>query len=143
MTRALRAIPIAGARACAALSTGLIVSADALSRTSVAQGSIARATDIIRRWRVIIGTTFEERRAFAEEAVMDSIEIVISPGAVKVVQDNATEQQLKSADGLIQRFAVGMVAAGERLPDGSIAITEETIAAALAKVCPAYPLCPK
>jgi hypothetical protein len=107
------------------------------------QGSIARATEIIRRWRVIIGTVFEERRASAEEAVMDSIEVVISPGAVKVVQDNATEQQLKSADALIQRFAVEMVAAGERSPDGSVAITEQAIDAGLAKVCPAYPLCPK
>ena len=43
----------------------------------------------------------------------------------------------------LQRFALAMVAAGDRLSDGSVHIGEEAIDAGLAKVCPAYPLCSK
>jgi hypothetical protein len=92
---------------------------------------------------VVIGTTFEERRASAMEPIMDEIEIVISPGAVQAVRDRANDQQLKAADALMQRFALAMVAAGERLSDGSTHIGEEAIDAGLTKVCPAYPLCSK
>jgi hypothetical protein len=105
--------------------------------------AVQRAGDLVRRWRVVIGTTFEERRASAMEPIMDEIEIVISPGAVRAAQDRAGEQQLKTADTLMERFALAMVAAGERLPDGSTHIGEEAIDAALTRVCPAYPLCPK
>jgi hypothetical protein len=105
--------------------------------------SVSRASDLVRRWRVVIGTTFEERRATAMEPIMDEIEIVISPGAVRATQDRANEQQVKAADALMQRFALAMVAAAQRLPDGSVYISEETIDAGLQKVCPAYPLCPK
>lgn len=105
--------------------------------------AVTRAGDLVRRWRVIIGTTFEERRASAMEPILDEIEIVISPGAVKAAQDRASAQQLKAADALMQRFALAMVAAGERLSDGSVHIGEEAIDAGLTKVCPAYPLCPQ
>ena len=105
--------------------------------------AVTRASELVRRWRVVIGTTFEERRASAMEPIMDEIEIVISPGAVKAAQDRANDQQLKAADALMQRFALAMVAAGERLPDGSVHIGEEAIDAGLAKICPAYPLCSK
>ncbi len=103
--------------------------------------SAYRATELIQRWRVIIFTTFEERRAAAEEPVMDAIEITISPGAVKATQDGVNEQRLKTIDAVVQRFATAMVAAGEHSPDGFTIITEEAIAAGLKKVCPAYPFC--
>jgi hypothetical protein len=146
MTRFLCALTAACGLAAVAASTAIAASAAATAGTVQDQGRESpayRATEIIGRWRVIILSTFEERRASAEEPIVDSIEIVISPAAVRVVQDRVTEQQLKSADGLIQRFALAMVAAGERLPDGSVGISEQTIDTGLAKVCPAYPLCPK
>jgi hypothetical protein len=100
-----------------------------------------QAQGIIARWRAIVLTTFEERRASAEEPIVDSIEIVISPGAVKVVQDKANEQRLKDADAVVQRFALAMIAAGDPFPDGSVGITEDAIDAALKKICPVYPFC--
>ena len=108
-----------------------------------ADPAVTLAGELVRRWRVVIGTTFEERRASAMEPIMDEIEIVISPGAVKAAQDRANDGQLKAADTLMQRFALAMVAAGERLSDGSVQIGEEAIDAGLTKVCPAYPLCSK
>ena len=100
-----------------------------------------QAQALIARWRAVVLTTFEERRASAEEPIMDSIEIVISPGAVKAVQDKANEQRLKAVDGVVQRFALAMIAAGDPFPDGSVGITEEAIDAALRKICPVYPFC--
>jgi len=100
-----------------------------------------QAQGLIARWRAVVLTVFEERRASAEEPIVDSIEIVISPGAVKAVQDKANEQRLKEVDGAVQRFALAMVAAGEPFPDGSVGITEEAIDAALRKICPVYPFC--
>ena len=100
-----------------------------------------QAQALIARWRAVVLTTFEDRRASAEEPIMDSIEIVISPGAVKAVQDKANEQRLKDVDAVVQRFALAMVAAGDPFPDGSVGITEEAIDAALRKICPVYPFC--
>ena len=100
-----------------------------------------QAQGLIARWRAVVLTVFEERRASAEEPIMDSIEIVISPGAVKAVQDKANEQRLKEVDGAVQRFALAMVAAGDPFPDGSVGITEEAIDTALRKICPVYPFC--
>lgn len=106
-------------------------------------GTPYQAQGVIARWRAIVLTTFEERRASAEEPIMDSIEIVISPGAVRVVQDKANDQRMKDADAVVQRFALAMVAAGEPFPDGSVGITEEAIDNALRKICPVYPFCDK
>jgi hypothetical protein len=106
-------------------------------------GTPYQAQGVIARWRAIVLTTFEDRRASAEEPIMDSIEIVISPGAVKVVQDKANDQRMKEVDGVVQRFAVAMVQAGEPVPDGSVAITEQAIDNALRKICPVYPFCEK
>ena len=100
-----------------------------------------RATELIQRWRIIINTTFEERRAAAEEPIMDSIEVVISPGAVKATQDGVNEQRLKTIDAVVERFALAMVAAGEHGNDGSTIITETAIDTGMQKVCPAYPFC--
>lgn len=106
-------------------------------------GTPYQAQNVISRWRAIVLTTFEDRRASAEEPIMDSIEIVISPGAVKVVQDKANEARMKEVDGVVQRFALAMVQAGEPVADGSVGITEEAIDAALRKICPVYPFCEK
>lgn len=106
-------------------------------------GTPYQAQNVIARWRAIVLTTFEERRASAEEPIIDSIEIVISPGAVKVVQDKANDQRMKEIDGVVLRFAQAMVASGDPVPDGSVAITEEAIDNALRKICPVYPFCEK
>ena len=100
-----------------------------------------QAQSLIARWRAVVLTTFEERRASDEEPIMDSIEVVISPGAVKAVQDKANEARLKAVDAVVQRFALAMIAAGDPFPDGSVGITEEAIDAALRKICPVYPFC--
>ena len=106
-------------------------------------GTPYQAQNVIARWRAIVLTTFEERRASAEEPIMDSIEIVVSPGAVRVVQDKANEQRMKEVDGVVLRFAVAMVQSGDPVPDGSVAITEASIDNALRKICPVYPFCEK
>jgi hypothetical protein len=106
-------------------------------------GTPYQAQNVIARWRAIVLTTFEERRASAEEPIMDSIEIVISPGAVKVVQDKANDARMKEVDGVVLRFAQAMVASGDPVPDGSVAITEEAIDNGLRKICPVYPFCEK
>ena len=106
-------------------------------------GTPYQAQNVISRWRAIVLTTFEERRASAEEPIMDSIEIVISPGAVKVVQDKANDARMKEVDGVVQRFALAMVQSGEPVADGSVGITEEAIDNALRKICPVYPFCEK
>jgi len=106
-------------------------------------GTPYQAQNVIARWRAIVLTTFEERRASAEEPIMDSIEIVISPGAVKVVQDKANDARMKEVDGVVQRFALAMVQSGEPVADGSVGITEEAIDNALRKICPVYPFCEK
>ena len=100
-----------------------------------------RATELIQRWRIIINTIFEERRASAEEPISDAIEITISPGAVKATQDGVNEQRLKTIDAVVERLAVAMVAAGEHSGDGHTVITEEAVDAGMKKVCPAYPFC--
>lgn len=100
-----------------------------------------RATELIQRWRIIINTIFEERRASAEEPISDAIEIAISPGAVKATQDGVNEPRLKTIDAVVERFAVAMVAAGERSGDGHTVITEAAVDAGMKKVCPAYPFC--
>jgi hypothetical protein len=118
-----------------------LVACGAAPRAGGQDRTAYRATELIQRWRVIINTTFEERRASAEEPINDAIEIAISPGAVKATQDGVTEQRLKTIDAVVERFALAMVAAGERGGDGSTIITEEAIEAGLKKVCPAYPFC--
>lgn len=121
------------------LATAILVAWGAASQG--AQGTPYQAQSLIGRWRALVLTTFEERRASAEEPIVDSIEIVISPGAVKAVQDKASEQRLKEVDEVVRRFALAMIAAGEPFPDGSVGITEEAIDAALKKICPVYPFC--
>lgn len=100
-----------------------------------------RATLLIRRWRVVINATFEDRRASAEEPVLDAVEIAISPGAVKAVRENATEEQLKKADANAKVLASAIVSAGERRPDGSVSLSEAAVDAGFRNACPIYPFC--
>lgn len=124
------------------LATAILVAWGAASEAgSAGQGTPYQAQSLIGRWRAIVVTTFEERRASAEEPIVDSIEIVISPGAVKAVRDKASQERLKEVDEVVRRFALAMIAAGEPFPDGSVGITEEAIDAALRKICPVYPFC--
>ena len=57
--------------------------------------------------------------AVAAEEVTDLMEEFVSPGAVRAVQDKATEAQLKKADEAVEQFVYGMVKASKRQPDGS------------------------
>jgi hypothetical protein len=100
-----------------------------------------QATTLIRRWRVIINTIFEERRASAEEPVLDAVEIAISPGAVKAVREKASREQLEAADANAKKLALAIVSAGERRPDGSVTLSQASVDDALRSVCPIYPFC--
>ena len=85
--------------------------------------------------------SLEDSRAFAAEEVTDLMEEFVSPGAVRAVQDKATEEQLKKADAVLERFVEALVKAGERQPDGSVIVSAEAIAPAAESVCPVYPFC--
>jgi hypothetical protein len=75
-------------------SLAVVLSVAAATAALGAQDRTAyRATELIQRWRIIINTIFEERRASAEEPISDAIEIAISPGAVKATQDAVNEQR--------------------------------------------------
>lgn len=45
------------------------------------------ATRLIWHWRGIMNEVLEESRAFAAEDVTDAMEVFVSPGAVRAVQD--------------------------------------------------------
>ena len=123
------------------ISLALVLAVAAATAAGAQDRTAYRATELIQRWRIIINTIFEERRASVEEPISDAIEIAISPGAVKATQDGVNEQRLKTIDAVVERFAVAMVAAGERSGDGHTVITEEAVDAGMKKVCPAYPFC--
>ena len=99
------------------------------------------ATRLIGRWRTIMNQTLEDTRAFAAEEVADLMEAFVSPGAVRAVQDKATEAQLKKADEALERFVYAMVKASERQPDGSVVVEASAIEPAAKAICPVYPFC--
>ena len=104
-----------------------------------------RAADLVQHWRVIINQTFEALKAFTSDEfndpVMDLVDEFLSIGAVRAVQEHASEQQLKSADDAVRRLATAMVEAGNRQSDGSTQVTEESFEAGRKKICPQYPFC--
>ena len=69
------------------------------------------------------------------------MEEFVSPGAVKAIQDKLSEEQLKKADEVAKRFALAMVKAGQKRPDGSVIVDGSTIEPATKAVCPVYPFC--
>ena len=99
------------------------------------------ATKLIWRWRGIMNTTLEEARAFASEPVADLMEVFVSPGAVRSVQDKLSEEQLKKADAIVERFALAVVAAATRQDDGSRIVEETSVEVAAKATCPVYPFC--
>lgn len=101
------------------------------------------ATRLIGRWRTVMNRTLEDSRAFASESVADLMEEFVSPGAVRAVRDKATEQQLKRADEVLERFVYAMVKAGARQPDGSVIVEASALEPAEQSICPVYPFCEK
>jgi hypothetical protein len=99
------------------------------------------ATRLIGRWRTVMNQTLEDTRAFAAEEVTDLMEAFVSPGAVRAVQDKATEAQLKKADEALERFVYAMVKASQRQPDGSVVVEASAIEPAAKAICPVYPFC--
>lgn len=128
-------------RRCVQAALLILVIVGAVQGAGAQDRTAYRATELIQRWRIIINTIFEQRRAAVEEPIADAIEIAISPGAVKATQDGVNEQRLKTIDAVVERFAQAMVAAGDHATDGSTVITDQAIEAGLKKVCPAYPFC--
>ena len=116
--------------------------------TTTAQGANSaayRASELVRRWALIVNETFESSRAFStdefEDKVTDLIDQFLSAGAVRAVQDRASEPQLKTADGAVKRLAAAMVEAGNRQSDGSTQVTETSFETGRKKLCPQYPFC--
>lgn len=101
------------------------------------------ATRLIWHWRGIMNTTLEEARAFAPEPVIDLMEVFVSPGAVRAVQDKLDEEQIKKADAIVERFADEVVRASSRQADGSLIVEEAAVEAAAKATCPVYPFCSK
>jgi hypothetical protein len=99
------------------------------------------AARLIGRWRTIINRTLEDTRAFAAEEVTDLMEEFVSPGAVRAVQDKATDAQLKKADETVERFVYATVKASSRQPDGSVVVEASAIEAGRKAICPIYPFC--
>src|SRR5215467_6323566 len=101
------------------------------------------ASRLIGRWRTIMNRTLEDTRAFAAEEVTDLMEEFVSPGAVRAVQDKATDAQLKKADEAVEQFVYGMVKASTRQPDGSVVVEASAIESGRRAICPVYPFCEK
>ncbi len=121
---------------------GLAPSAEPLRAQGGAQNETPYvATKLIWRWRGIMNQTLEDSRAFASEPVVDAMEVFVSPGAVRAVQDKLGEDALKKIDVVVQRFADKVVDASTRRPDGSRIVEEEAVAAAEKAMCPVYPFC--
>jgi hypothetical protein len=99
------------------------------------------AARLIGRWRTVMNRTLEDTRAFAAEEVSDLMEEFISPGAVRAVQDKATEAQLKKADETVEQFVYALVKASKRQPDGSVVVEASAIEPAAKAICPVYPFC--
>jgi hypothetical protein len=104
-----------------------------------------KAAEILQHWHLLVNQIFEDKKAFtSDEFVDDVLELedeFMARGAVRAVQDHATAAQMKTADEAIQRFAVEMVSAGEKLDNGVTRVTEDAVLAAVKKICPQYPFC--
>ncbi len=99
------------------------------------------ATRLIWHWRGIMNTVLEDSRAYAPEGVIDVMEVFVSPGAVRAVQDKLNEADLKKADAVVERFAFAVVANATRRDDGSRIVNEQAVQAAERATCPVYPFC--
>lgn len=120
---------------------GVLVWIGLVGPVAAQQATPYEATRLIGRWRTIMNNALEEARAFAAEDVLDEMEIFVSPGAVRAVQDKLDETQLKKADQVVERFALAVVGAAERRADGSVIVEKAAVSAAERRVCPVYPFC--
>jgi len=119
----------------------LVVAAAVLPAAQNSNDTPYAAARLIGRWRAIMNTTLEDTRAFASEEVSDLMEGFVSPGAVRAVQDKATEAQLKKADQAVEQFVYALVKASQRQPDGSVVVEASAIEPAEKAICPVYPFC--
>lgn len=101
----------------------------------------AQASRLVLRWTIIVSDRFERSRAFKSDATDELIDQFMSGGAVRAVEDKASEEQIKKADAVVDRFTVAMIKAGTRRDDGSTEVTEAAMVAGHNTVCPAYPFC--
>ena len=131
--------PIRAVLAAVALSS--VVAVEGLGAQGGQNDTPYAATKLIWRWRGIMNQTLEDSRAFASEPVTDMMEVFVSPGAVRAVQDKLNEEQLKKADAVVERFALAVVRLATRQEDGSRIVEEETVQAAEKATCPVYPFC--
>jgi len=127
--------------AVAAVALSSIVAVGALDAQGGQNDTPYVATKLIWRWRGIMNKTLEDSRASASEPVIDLMEVFVSPGAVRAVQDKLNEEQLKKADAVVERFALTVVRLASRQDDGSRIVEEETVQAAGKATCPVYPFC--
>ena len=125
----------------AAVALSSIVAVGALDAQGGQNDTPYVATKLIWRWRGIMNKTLEDSRASASEPVIDLMEVFVSPGAVRAVQDKLNEEQLKKADAVVERFALTVVRLASRQDDGSRIVEEETVQAAGKATCPVYPFC--
>lgn len=104
-----------------------------------------QADKLVQHWHLLINQTFEDMKAYTSDEFVDEVNELIDQflaiGAVRAAQDHATDQQLKTADDAVKRFAVAMAEAGTRQPDGVRQVTDESVRAGAKKICPQYPFC--
>ena len=124
-----------------AVAALVVAGAAALPSAQNSNDTPYAAARLVGRWRAIMNTTLEDARAFASEEVSDLMEGFVSPGAVRAVQDKATEAQLKKADEAVEQFVYALVKASQRQPDGSVVVEASAIEPAEKAICPVYPFC--
>jgi hypothetical protein len=129
------------------LALGLLILVTSTTTLSAQNANDApyRASELVQRWDVIVNETFESLKAFSSDEfvdeVMDLVDEFLSIGAVRAVQDHATDPQLRRADDAVKRLATTMVEEGDRHSDGSTQVTEMSFQAGRKKICPVYPFC--
>ena len=104
-----------------------------------------KAAELVQHWHLLVNQIFEDRKAFTSDEFVDEVleleDQFMAGGAVRAVQDKATPDQLKKADEAMKWFATEMVNAGEKLDNGVTRVTQESVVAAIRKICPQYPFC--
>ena len=136
----MRSVRVYSRAVCAAVLLVAICASGELAAQNSNETPYA-ATRLIGRWRTVMNRTLEDSRAFAAEEVADLMEEFVSPGAVRAVQDKATEEQLKKADAAAERFVYAMIKVSARQPDGSVIVEASAVESAARAICPVYPFC--
>ncbi len=116
------------------VAVGVITSAQKLTDAD-------RAAALVVRWQKIVYPRFEEARAYIDEENSDSVNAILSQGAVRAVQDRVDRPGLQKIDAAVDRLADAIVNAGKRQPGGSLILDAEACEKGLDAVCPVYPFC--